>query len=59
MKFVLRGLPEGLVGKSEIEADSVSDAVKQFPVLELFAADLEKVAGGEIPRVNIHKPCDG
>lgn len=59
MKFVLRGLPEGLVGKSEIEAESVSDAVNKFPMLELFKDDLEKVAGGILPMVNVSKPCDG
>ncbi|UQS17129.1 MULTISPECIES: hypothetical protein [Pseudomonas] len=58
MKIFLRGLPEGLIGKSEIEAESLEAALQDYPVLELFQEELEEVSGGACTARSF-RACDG
>ncbi|WP_160319858.1 MULTISPECIES: hypothetical protein [Pseudomonas] len=58
MKIYLRGLPEGLIGKPEIESESIEAALDEYPVLELFQEDLEYVSGGNC-NARSFRACDG
>jgi len=58
MKISLRGLPEGLIGKPEIESDSLESAIVEYPILELFQDEIEYVSGGTCNAVSF-RACDG
>ncbi|CAI8749154.1 hypothetical protein EMIT0232MI5_130163 [Pseudomonas sp. IT-232MI5] len=58
MKIYLRGLPEGLIGKSEIETESLESAFQDYPMLELFQEELEEVSGGACTARSF-RACDG
>ncbi|WP_430444596.1 MAG: hypothetical protein ACQZ2J_26550 [Pseudomonas piscis] len=62
MQIKLRGLPEGMIGKSEIEVESVQDAIEQYPIMELYAEELNEVSGGNCVQsttVSSFAACDG
>ena len=58
MKIMLRGLPEGLIGKSEIESESLESAIVEYPILELFEDEIEHVSGGAC-NARSFRACDG
>ncbi|WP_156790784.1 hypothetical protein [Pseudomonas azotoformans] len=58
MKIYLRGLPEGLIGKSELESETLESAFEEYPVLELFQHEIEQVSGGAC-NARSFRACDG
>lgn len=75
IKFILRGLPEGITGKSEAKAKSLDELLSKHPELNEIKDKLKFVTGGEecsfseVKNLNkdskmtydvkIWEPCDG
>ncbi len=53
--YTLRGIAEGLVGRSTVCANSIKDLFERYPVLALHRSKL--VIDGT--RVSGYAPCDG